>query len=276
MNIGIIGLGLIGGSISKAIKENTDYKVFGTDLKESVIYKAILLEAIDERLTDDILPSCDIVIVALYPEDCIDYIKKKASLFKKSSIVFDCCGVKRSVCSEVQHIAEQNGFLFIGGHPMAGLEYSGFAYSQKALFQNASMILTPPDGIKIQLLEKIKHFWLSLGFTNVEITSPEKHDQIIAFTSQLAHIVSSAYIKSPKAPLHKGFSAGSYKDLTRVAKLNADMWTQLFLMNKDNLVSEIDGLINRLTEYRDSLNDNNERKLWHLLEEGTKKKLSIG
>ncbi|NLY70608.1 MAG: prephenate dehydrogenase, partial [Clostridiales bacterium] len=273
---GIIGLGLIGGSLAKAIKENTNHKVFGTDLKESVIYKALLLEAIDDRLTEDMLPSCDMTIVALYPEACIEYIKEKASLFKKGSIVFDCCGVKQSVCSQVQDVAEQNNFIFIGGHPMAGLEYWGFKYSQKVLFQNASMILTPPDGIEIEVLEKVKRFWLSLGFTNVEITSPEKHDQIIAFTSQLAHIVSSAYIKSPMAPLHKGFSAGSYKDLTRVAKLNPDMWTELFLMNKDNLVTEIDGLIDRLTEYRDALNDNNENKLWQLLEEGTKKKLTIG
>lgn len=275
MKIGIVGLGLIGGSIAKAIKQNTDNIVYGTDILETVIYKALLLEAIDERLTEDMLGECDLVIIALYPKSTIKFIQEHGNQFKKNAIVLDCCGIKEEICTIVQPIVEENGFLFVGAHPMAGIEFSGFEHSQKSLFKNASMILTPQSGIDIQIMEKLKKLWISLGFTNVQISSPKEHDRVIAFTSQLAHVVSSAYIKSPSALEHKGFSAGSYRDMTRVAKLNEDMWTELFLMNRENLVMEIDGIIERLEQYRDAIKNKDEKGLWNLLKEGTERKALI-
>lgn len=275
MKIGIVGLGLIGGSVAKAIKQNTDYEVFGTDLQESVICKAQLLEAIDGRLAEDMIGACDYIILALYPGATVDYVKAHSNELRKGAVVIDCCGVKEAVCSEIYPLAAEQGFSYVGGHPMAGIEFSGFEHSQKSLFKHASMILTPQTGMTIQEMDRLKKFWLSLGFSHVQISTPEEHDRIIAFTSQLAHVVSSAYVKSPTSLKHKGFSAGSYKDLSRVAKLNETMWTELFLLNRENLVYEIDGMIERLLQYRDAVSEGNEKDLRDLLREGTERKVLI-
>ncbi|HYE67390.1 MAG TPA: prephenate dehydrogenase [Anaerovoracaceae bacterium] len=275
MKIGIVGLGLIGGSIAKAIKQNTEYEVFGTDLQESVILKAQLLEAIDSRMTEDMVGDCDYIILALYPGATVEYVKTHKDVIKKGAVVIDCCGVKGAVCAEICPIAAERGFSYVGGHPMAGIEFSGFEHSQKTLFKHASMILTPQTDLSIQDMERLKKFWVSLGFDKVQISTPEEHDRIIAFTSQLAHVVSSAYVKSPTSIKHKGFSAGSYKDLSRVAKLNETMWTELFLLNRENLVMEIDGMIERLQQYRGAINEGKEKDLWDLLHEGTERKVLI-
>lgn len=274
MEIGIVGLGLIGGSLAKAISQNTDHTVYGTDLSDQVIKKAVLVDAIEQPLTDELLPHCDIVIVALYPQATIDYVKAHAALFKQDAIVVDCGGVKEMVCDALIPLAEKNGFLFVGGHPMAGLEHSGFSYAKKSLFHNASMIFTPTKG-PIESMETLKELFTAIGFTNIQIATAQDHDKKIAFTSQLAHVVSSAYIKSPTAQEHMGFSAGSYKDLTRVAKLNEIMWTELFLENADNLTHEIDEIIGHLKEYSDAIKARDARKLQALLKDGREKKALI-
>lgn len=274
MEIGIVGLGLIGGSLAKAISQNTDHTVYGFDISDQVIKKAVLVDAIEQPLTDELLPHCDIVIVALYPQATIDYVKAHADLFKKDSIVLDCGGVKGIVCDALEPLAEKKGFLFVGGHPMAGLEHSGFTYAKKSLFNNASMIFTPTKG-PIESMEILKELFTSIGFTNIEISKAADHDRKIAFTSQLAHVVSNAYIKSPTAMEHAGFSAGSYKDLTRVAKLNEHMWTELFLENGDNLVNEIDGLVEQLLKYSKAIKENDADTLRELLKDGREKKAII-
>ena len=275
MKIGIVGLGLIGGSIAKAIKESTENQVFGTDLQESVILKAQLLEAIDGKLEEEMIGDCDYIILALYPGAAVEFVKTHRNQFKNGAVVIDCCGVKEAVCTEIYPIAAEEGFSYVGGHPMAGIEFSGFEHSQKTLFKHASMILTPQTDMSIQEMERLKKFWVSLGFNHVQLSTPEEHDRIIAFTSQLAHVVSSAYVKSPTSLMHNGFSAGSYKDLSRVAKLNETMWTELFLLNRDNLVTEIDGMIQRLQQYRDAIKEGKEKDLWELLHEGTERKVLI-
>ncbi len=275
MNIGIIGLGLIGGSMAKAIKENTDHTVFGLDVQDSIVKKAILVGAIDEELNAEKLSSCDLIVVALYPQDAIAFIKEHANCIKKDAIVLDCCGVKRVVCEALEPVAREHGFIFMGGHPMAGVAHAGFVHSRKALFNNASMILTPAKGTSIEIVHKVKLLCVSIGFTNTQISSPEEHDKVIAFTSQLAHVVSSAYIKSPSALQHKGFSAGSYKDMTRVAKLNENMWTELFLDNPDFLIEEIDGIIERLSEYSKALKEKDSDTLCTLLRVGRESKMII-
>ena len=157
---------------------------------------------------------------------------------------------------------------------MAGLEHSGFTYAKKSLFNNASMVLCSTKG-SIQDVEKIKDLFSKIGFTNFAITTPEDHDKKIAFTSQLAHVVSNAYIKSPTAMVHAGFSAGSYKDLTRVAKLNENMWTELFLDNPENLAEEIDTLIGHLQEYSRAIKERDAETLCELLRDGREKKAII-
>lgn len=275
MNVGIVGLGLIGGSIAKAIKQNTDHIVFGKDILETVVLKAKLLSAIDEELTDQTLEQCELVIIALYPGDTVKFIEENAAKFKKGALVVDCCGVKRVICAAAQPLAEQNGFTFVGGHPMAGIEKSGFEYSMESLFKNASMILTPDGSVDIQEIDFLKQLFLSLGFGGVKLSTPEEHDRIIAYTSQLAHVLSSAYIKSESALTHMGFSAGSFKDMTRVATLHEGMWTELFLDNKEGLTMELDGLIARLSEYRKAIAGNDAPELMRLLKEGRERKALV-
>lgn len=273
MNIAVIGLGLIGGSMAKTIKKlMPQHIVLGSDINPQVIMKAKLLEAIDAELTPERLAICDMVFVATWPQIAIDYVRENAHLIHKGATVIDLCGVKRAVCEPLFRIAEENGFLFVGGHPMAGIEYSGFDHATAALFQNASMILTPPHGVSIQVLAELKYFFRELGFGKVVMTTPEDHDRVIAYTSQLAHVVSSAYVKSPEAMEHHGFSAGSFKDMTRVARLSPQMWTELFMDNREPLLGELDALIAHLNEYREALLNADVGAMQQLLQEGTERK----
>lgn len=273
MNIAVIGLGLIGGSMAKTIKKiMPQHTILGGDVNPQVIMRAKLLEAIDAELTPERLAICDMVLVATWPKTAIDYVTENAKLIRKGATVIDLCGVKRAVCEPLFKVAEENGFLFVGGHPMAGIEYSGFDHATATLFQNASMILTPPPGVSIQVLAELKHFFRELGFAKVVMTSPEDHDRVIGYTSQLAHIVSSAYVKSPEAMEHHGFSAGSFKDMTRVARLSPQMWTELFMFNREPLLGELDALIVHLNEYRDALVSGDADRMRTLLQEGTERK----
>lgn len=268
MNVGIIGLGLIGGSLAKSIKEHSRHTVWGFDINSEVVEKALLVGAIDEAMTEDMLSRCDIVLVALYPAECVKTITAYADRFAPGTLVIDCAGVKRAVCEPLFDLAKRHAWIYIGGHPMAGREFSGFDHTTGTLFERASMILTPMPDVTVEALTDAKGFFLDIGFRTVRITTPEEHDQMIAFTSQLAHIVSSAYVKNPRSNQHKGFSAGSFQDMTRVARLNENMWTELFLDNADLLVPSIDDFIYRLTQYRNALADRNENDLWKLLREG--------
>ncbi len=268
MTVGVVGLGLIGGSLAKAIKYNTDNTVIGYDIDGNVVLKAKLLGAIDDEMTEQKIPECDIIITGLYPEATKKYITENAKRFKKGAIVLDTCGVKTYVCEDMYRVAKENGFTFVGAHPMAGLHLSGFEHSKVTMFSNASMLLVPSPDTGINELDTVRKLFSKIGFTNIQNTTPEEHDRIIAFTSQLAHVVSNAYVKSPSAKLHKGFSAGSYRDLTRVAKLNEVMWTELFLENRENLAFEIDTIIENLKQYSKALKENDAGTIERLLRDG--------
>ena len=268
MKIGIVGLGLMGGSLAKAISFGTEHTVWGTNRSKEAVQKALFVGAIEKELTKEDLKECDLVIVSLYPQASIDYIKENASNFKKDAIVMDISGVKRYVCDALYEVAKKNDFVFIGAHPMAGLHLSGFEHSTAKIFNNSSMILTPYEDTPWGYINTIKELFLKIGFTNIQMSTPDEHDKIIAFTSQLAHIVSNAYVKSPNALIHKGFSAGSYKDLTRVAYLNENMWSELFLENRDNLINEIDSIVNNLVQYKEAMENNDREKLEELLRDG--------
>ncbi len=268
MVFGIVGLGLIGGSLARSIKFHSKHTVYGCDLKETAILQAKMVGAIDGELTDENLPDCDVVLVALYPKDAVDWTLNHIDAFKPGSLVIDCCGVKRFVCGRLYPAFAGKQAIFIGGHPMAGRERSGFTYAQDDLFENASMILAPAPGTDIETIRRAKEIFLSIGFAKVRFTTPQEHDEMIAFTSQLAHVVSSAYVKTPLAPKHKGFSAGSFRDMTRVARLNEDMWTELFLENDDLLLTQVEALIKNMQEYYDALKSRDEERLRFLLREG--------
>ena len=273
MKIGVVGLGLIGGSLAKSAKKNTNFKVYGYDLNKEVIKDAISENSIDGELTQKRLQSCDYVFIPLYPEAVIEYVENNASFFKEGAVVIDCAGVKRCVCDKCFKIAENNNFCFVGGHPMAGTQYSGFENSKDTMFYNAPFVLTPKENEDILILANAREVIMKLGFGRVSVMTPQKHDKLIAFTSQLAHIVSNAYVKSPSALERKGISAGSYKDLTRVAYLNEDMWTELFIENKENLIFELDFIISELQRYSDAIKNDDADRLKRLLREGKEMKL---
>lgn len=268
MTTGIVGLGLIGGSLAKTFQKNSDVLVLGADIDASVLEFARLCGAIDGTLTAESIGECDLLLIAIEPEAAAAWLKEHAPFINKNALVIDCCGTKRKICRVGFSLAEQYGFEYAGGHPMAGTHHRGFRHSTSGLFQGASMVIVPRTFEDIALLERIKTALLPLRFGSISVISAEKHDEIIAFTSQLAHVVSNAYVKSPTALKHKGFSAGSYKDLTRVAWLNPDMWAELFLENKDNLLYEIDTLLSSLSAYRSALEAEDKETLRALLEEG--------
>lgn len=276
MKVGIVGLGLIGGSMAKSIKARTGHTVYGIARSEDTLMMARMCGAIDAPLTDENLPQCDLILVAIRPGAAIEWVRRHAALISKSATLVDLCGVKRVVVDAIAPIAEQYGFAYIGGHPMAGKERGGFTSSTEDLYVGASMILTPDKRTDMQLLETLKAFFLDLGFAGLTFSDPEEHDRIIAFTSQLAHIVSSAYVKSPEAQRRRGFSAGSFRDMTRVARLDEDMWTELFLADADYLTKELAILIQNLTDYLDVLEAGDAEKLRALLKDGREKKATAG
>lgn len=268
MTVGIVGLGLIGGSLARSIKVHTDFEVLGMDINPQTMLQANLLGAIDGTLTEDNLARCDVVLVALYPAAIVTWITEHQDAFRPGAWVIDCGGVKEAVCTPLNALAQGKPWHYCGGHPMAGREFSGFRYAKDDLFDRASMILTPPRDAGPEILTWLKDFFLTIGFRRVQFTTPREHDEMIAYTSQLAHVVSSAYVKCPLAQKHRGFSAGSFADMTRVAKLNEDMWTELFFDNRDALLPEINGLIDRLAAYRDALAAEDHQAMKQLLREG--------
>ncbi len=275
MTIGIIGLGLIGGSMAKAIKSNTGHKVLGFDAEWDILEDAMRHGAVDDYIDDRNLPDCDVVIVALYPKATIDYISAKAELFKKGGIVMDCCGVKQNICSSLEQISRDSGFWFIGGHPMAGIEKSGFYNSSPDLFDGASLILTPYDWTPENALETVSQLGTMMGFGRTQFATASRHDEMIAYTSQLAHVVSCAYVTNPLASDFYGFSAGSFRDMTRVAILNDVMWSELFIDNKKFLCREIENLVDRLKELSTAIIDEDKEKLREILKTATEIKINI-
>lgn len=274
MTVGIVGLGLIGGSFAKAYHAAGE-RVLGWNRTRSVLDFAMLDGGVDGELNEETIAGCDLVLVTLYPAAAIEYLERMGPYIGKKPLVIDCCGTKRVVCEACFPLAERCGFTYIGGHPMAGTHNSGYKYARGNLYHGAPMVLVPPVYDDIELLERVKELLAPAGFGRISVTTAEKHDAMIAFTSQLAHVVSNAYIKSPTAGRHKGFSAGSYKDMTRVAWLNPGMWAELFLENKDYLIEEIDGLVASLNEYRDAMEEDDKERLIALLDDGRRRKEEV-
>lgn len=274
MNVGILGLGLIGGSLARAYSK-AGHTVYVHDIDDSMLCFAQLAGYITGPLTQENISQCDLILLAVYAGGSIEWIQQNARLVSADTFVIDCCGIKKEICEVCFPLAKQYGFIYIGGHPMAGSHHSGFKYSRSNLFQGAPMVLVPPRFDDPVILSKAKTLLSPCGFGSYSITTAEDHDKMIAFTSQMPHIVSNAYIKSPTAQSHKGFSAGSYKDLTRVAWLNPDMWTELFLSNKENILNELSFYIESLQQYQTAIENNDANALRDLLEEGRKRKEEV-
>ena len=275
MNIGIIGLGLMGGSFGRTLVKKTNHIVYGYDINEKVIEKGEMLNAFHYILNKENASKLDMLIIAVYPDFFASALNEFLPYLKKGANVIDFCGVKRKIVSDMQLALEKRpDIVFIGGHPMAGREFSGIDRSLSTLFDKASMISVNVNA-DIFALDNVKKFFLSVGFLEVVLTTAEKHDKMIAYTSQLCHIVSNAFIKNQTAEEHFGYSAGSYKDLTRVARLNPFMWSGLMSANNDMLASELDEIIENLQKYSVALKNGDRDSLEELLKEGSDRKISI-
>ena len=274
MKVGIVGLGLIGGSFAKAYHA-AGWEVLAADIDRQMLDFAMLQGAVNGELTEDAQADCDLILIAVYPRAAVEYLQKHGAKIGKKPVVIDCCGTKRVVCEACFPLAEQYGFTYLGGHPMAGTHNSGFKYARVNLYHGAPMVLVPPVFDDIDLLQRAKDLLAPAEFGKFSVTTAEEHDRMIAFTSQLAHVVSNAYIKSPTAGSHKGFSAGSYKDMTRVAWLNPQMWAELFLENRDYLMQELSVLSENLAAYQKALETQDLAGLTKLLDDGKRRKEEV-
>ena len=268
MKVGMIGLGLIGGSLAKSIRANTDSTIYGSDLNPEVVNKAIEEKVLDYELTKENASSIDLLIVTLYPKDVVSTIKEYVPYLHKGCIVLDSTGVKEFVCNALSEELNSQGIYFIGGHPMAGKEVAGYENSDDQIFKRASMILCKDEYTNEEAFNKVADFFEGIGFLRITKTTPKEHDKVIAFTSQMAHVVSNGYIKTDTLNERYGFSAGSFKDLTRVAKLNEYMWADLFLYNREALLRELDIFMNNMEQYRTALRNEDKDELVRLLGEG--------
>lgn len=274
--IAIVGLGLIGGSFARAFKKYTDHTVIGFNRTKSTAETALQQGAIDAIGTEENLRQADVVLLSMYPKVSCDFVEEHIDSFKPGCIITDDCGVKGYLVERLTGLCREHGLYYVGGHPMAGREVSGYKASTADLYKGASMLLIPTEASTPEIVHNIKSLFAEIGFSQLVITTAEHHDRMIAYTSQLCHIISSAYIKSPSELEHKGYSGGSYRDLTRVAYLNETMWTELFIENRQPLVAEIDEMIHHLTEYRDAIAQEDADTLYTLLHEGKRRKEQFG
>ena len=275
MKIAVVGLGIIGGSYCKAIKKYTDHYVIGINRSPLPLEKAYNCGAIDKIGTPDDLGDADLVILGVYPGAAVQFIENNGDKIKKGAIVTDTAGIKTDICKDLTHLSHKYGFTFVGVHPMAGKEKNGFDVSDADLYRGASCIVIPCDANEDEV-KVVSEFNLSLGFGGIKISTPEEHDRMFSFTSQLPHILACAYVLSPNCMNHKGFSAGSYRDVSRVANINAELWSELFLDNKEPLLKELDTLINNIQSMEKAISNNDKEKLMALLNKGHQIKEALG
>lgn len=267
MVIGIVGLGLIGGSAAKAFKA-AGHTIYAYDINGSITGFAQLEGVVDAELSNGNMAQCDLLLLTATPKASAGYLEEHAADIASKTLVIDFCGTKKGICALGFALAVEYGFTFVGGHPMAGLQFSGYKYSKATLFNGASFIMVPQAHDDINLYGRVKQALVPLGFKKFVVTTADFHDRMIAYTSQMCHVVSNAFIKSPTAKQHKGYSAGSFRDFTRVSRLNEHMWTELFLENKEHLLGELDLLIASLQEYRDAMLADDAETLCRLLRDG--------
>lgn len=271
-NIGIAGLGLIGASLAKAFNQYTDCTVLGWNRTHTVTEQALADGTIQTEFNEDNIADLDLLIVALFPQACVDYVLRMLPFMKKGTVIVDIAGVKSTIEEQLAGPCKEAGVIFVGGHPMAGLEVIGYDNSFADLFKGASMILVPNESSDDTTIINLKSLFTQAGFGMVIECDSAHHDKMIGFTSQLCHVISNTYMKNEASEFHKGFSGGSYRDLSRVAKLNEHMWNELFLLNKKALVAEIDEFMGHMQEMRDAIAHENNEQLTELLKIGRERK----
>lgn len=271
MKIGIAGLGLIGGSLAKAYKR-AGAEVLGFNRNKTTLGYAEISGTIDGELTADNIKDCDAVFICMMIDASVKWLEDHATEFGQGQIVMDCCGIKQRICDVGFGLAKEHGFLFIGGHPMAGRQYGGLKNSKEDLYDGATMVLVTENRDDIMLLQRLKELLAPAGFGKLSFMTAEQHDDMIAFTSQMTHIAANAFVKKEQ-DYPGGFpQGGSFRDFTRVADLNENMWSDLFLENKYYLLRLLNDYIDELGKYRDAIENDDEETLKDLLRTGSESK----
>ena len=245
--IAIIGLGMLGGSYAQSFHD-AGIKVTGIDIDPEAISYAKEKGWIEKGGDDPALISdCDIVISALYPQSFVEWIRTNQHHFKENALLSDVTGVKRKVIREIDAILRPD-LEFIACHPMAGREYKGIAYADPSQFRQANFLIVPTENNTEKAIETAREIADVLQFRNISILSAEEHDRIIGFVSQLCHVIAISLMNISDDPKLADYTGDSFRDLTRIADINEDLWPELFIYNKDNLLKEIDQLIDQLKE----------------------------
>ncbi len=262
MRIAVVGLGIMGASIARALKAKTEYTVDGWNRNHGVVEYALSKNYVDGEVSD--FATYDVVFIALPPEATMEFIETHN--FKDDGIVADVCGMKKAIEKAVY--ADNPNFRYVGTHPMAGKETSGIKSSSETLFKGANVIITKARKTDEDAINTIVKLYRKMGCAKILLCPAEYHDAKIAYTSQLAHLVSNAYLKSKTVEGCSGFTGGSFQDMTRVAGMDEEIWTELFFMNEKNLSKELETLIANLNEYLTVLKTGNEEQMKELLRAG--------
>ena len=250
----IVGLGLLGGSIALGLKK-WNHTVYAIDIDEKAIEYALNNHIIDEGSTtcdSNLLNKADVIISGLYPTMIVDWIKENQTHFKKNALITDVTGVKGAIVYKIQEILRED-LEFIGAHPMAGKEVSGVYYADSSIFLPANLILTPTDKNTKETIDFMYELGKELRFNNICELTVEKHDEMIGYLSQLTHVIAVSLMNANDSTHLKEYTGDSFRDLTRIAKINENLWTELFLLNKENLVLEIEQFVNEINDFKDAL-----------------------
>jgi prephenate dehydrogenase len=281
---GFVGLGLMGGSFAMAIREKVFTKEGGGRLLAVDRNSWVLVAAIDAGVIDggfqpeasrQMLEQCDVVFLCLYPKQTIEFLKKERAFFKKGAIVTDISGVKGPLRDNLDAILTDD-FDFVSSHPMAGSEKEGFTHASAAIFEKRNYIIVPHPRNKPENIAFLKNLVTTLGFTRIIETDAETHDAKIAFTSQLCHIIAAVLVDSAEDTNITSFGGGSFEDLTRIAKINAPLWTELFLSNREKLLDRINAFEKSLHRVKEMVEDMDYASLCRILEDIREKRIEMG
>ncbi len=271
MEITVVGLGLIGGSLAKALRKLNFKKIWGVDINPEVLQQATGQGVIDAGFTcgDVPLANSDLVFLALYPSQTINFVKEYQQKFKQNALITDTAGLKQKVMAGVRQYLRPD-LDFVGGHPLAGKECSGFKHASADLFVNANYILTPVQENKEESLALAERIIRSIGCNKPILMSPEEHDRIIALTSHLPHLIAAALINSNTSRNLGSLVGGSFRDATRVAAMNVSLWSELLAENKDNILHQLDIFSANLTKIKLVIENNDPESLRNLLTQAKK------
>lgn len=273
-NITIVGLGLMGGSYALALRELNPKKIYAVDINECALTTGKSMGLIDDGFTDAKIPlaESDLVILCVYPQLVKKFIKENINNFKKGVIITDVTGIKSEFTEEVNELLRED-IDFVFGHPMAGREYSGVEYASKEIFKGANYIITPTERNKEENIKLIEDIAKEIGFKNVQRVSPKTHDKLIGFTSQLPHVIAVSLVNSDNSGLDIGkFTGDSYRDLTRIARINTKLWSELFIGNRENLISEIEEFEKNIREVKNAILNKDLEALGKVLDRASKKR----